>query len=365
MKQIVIVGGGLSGIAVALELERQNFSGRVTLIERGLLGAGMAYAPIDAALVLNVRVDQMGVSDQNVAGFHQWLKAQGETPLSTALVPRQRYGEYLRSQLASAASVTILQDEVLEITPHRVKLRSGGTIDCDHVVLATGHDASTRPNFEDLLDWPVVHLLGTGLSMVDVVLFLERRGYQGKIHAYSRHGRLPRAHDFTPGPRPEAPPPLASPVELVGWVKQHLASFPWRGVVDSIRPVTQNIWRYWSARQRAQFLRHLRSLWDVHRHRMGPEQAMILESLQRQGQLTVHAIGHRAFQVPGPSVDCRAPRLDLVLLKGEVPACDADGVVNAHLSLVGPLTRDSLWENVAVPDIRQQAKRLAHRLQRL
>ena len=43
-------------------------------------------------------------------------------------------------------------------------------------------------------------------------------------------------------------------------------------------------------------------------------------------------------------------------------AIGADGTASATLSVIGPVTKGTFWESVAVPDIRVQAARVAARL---
>jgi uncharacterized NAD(P)/FAD-binding protein YdhS len=60
-------------------------------------------------------------------------------------------------------------------------------------------------------------------------------------------------------------------------------------VVDSLRPVTQNIWQSLPPDERRRFLRHVRSYWEVHRHRIAPEIGDTLAKLVHEGQATVYA----------------------------------------------------------------------------
>ena len=42
-------------------------------------------------------------------------------------------------------------------------------------------------------------------------------------------------------------------------------------MIDSLRPVTQEIWQSFPMEERKRLLRHVRSYWEVHRHRIAPE----------------------------------------------------------------------------------------------
>lgn len=60
-------------------------------------------------------------------------------------------------------------------------------------------------------------------------------------------------------------------------------------VLDAVRNQGQEIWQALSVADRQRFLRHLRSYWDVHRYRIAPQVAGILEQRQRDGSLRVLA----------------------------------------------------------------------------
>jgi uncharacterized NAD(P)/FAD-binding protein YdhS len=167
-----------------------------------------------------------------------------------------------------------------------------------------------------------------------------------------------------------------------------------------------SIWHDWSLGQRAQFLRHLRALWDVHRHRMAGRIAAMVDGLIAEGTLKITA-GHilaldehkdgitlllrprrgRAYALDVDVViNCTGPRIDLrnsrhILLQDlfaqglirsdplglglESEDCavkDAGGAVSDWIYALGPLTRPAWWEIVAIPEINAQIDRLTRRL---
>jgi uncharacterized NAD(P)/FAD-binding protein YdhS len=65
--------------------------------------------------------------------------------------------------------------------------------------------------------------------------------------------------------------------------------YGWRAVVDSMRPVTQALWKQLSIPERRRFLRHAITLWNVHRHRMAPQAFAQVQQLRREGRLAIVA----------------------------------------------------------------------------
>lgn len=258
-----------------------------------------------------------------------------------------------------------------------------------------------------------VLLLGAGLSMVDVTLHLARRGHRGGITALSRRGLLPRPHkgggSWGPLVLPEDVSPRSLTHFLRGQAAEALAAgVPWQRVADAARPVTASIWQGWNGRERALFLRHLRPWWDMHRHRMAPEIAAALAGLEEAGQLRLLAgrivdlrlatdaleLVYRPHGGKGGVdsiraahvINCTGPNmsigrtgeplilsldrqhllredpLGLGLETDDCAVIDASGRPSRWLFALGPLTRPSLWEVTAVPEIRVQVERLARRL---
>ncbi len=251
-------------------------------------------------------------------------------------------------------------------------------------------------------------ILGTGLTAVDTALTLDARGFTGCILALSRRGLSPRAHE----PRePMVAPQDALPTTCAGLtrrLRRRSAEVGWRSAIHELRSVTQGLWRDASVAERRRFLRHLRPWWDVHRHRIAPAVGATIARMEAEGRLSfaagkIVAIeptngGARLTWRPRGSdalatveaariVNCTGPEMDIVrageplfdalIAAGRIRpdplrigldvdwdcrVLDADGTPSPSLSAIGPVTRGTFWESVAVPDIRGQADRVAKRL---
>jgi uncharacterized NAD(P)/FAD-binding protein YdhS len=182
----------------------------------------------------------------------------------------------------------------------------------------------------------------------------------------------------------------------------------WRRVMDSLRPVTAQLWHELPLAERRRFLRHLSSLWDIHRHRMAPQIARWLELLLKEERLSVlpGSIQELGFARQGVSVRylprgeheprtlrvgrvincmglgplptrgsagllgsllqsglvCPGPLGLGLLVSHEGRVFDEQGSFARPLFAVGPMRREALWESIAVPEIRAQAEALAPHL---
>lgn len=307
-----------------------------------------------------------------------------------------------------------------------VELAGGTALRADAAILAAGHDDTpaspfphaVRPGSGDDTPLPPgapVLVLGTGLSMVDVWLTLKAEEHAGQVVALSRRGLLPRPHLWRrPAPLEDLDVPLgAPPSRLMRWlrglVRRHEATGgEWQDVVDGLRPWNQRIWQAWSLDDRRRFLRHAKAWWDVHRHRVAPQIHARLASALADGGLRpvagrMEAVreageGFRVEILPrgsetietvpaGRIYDCTGVVRDVAsggiavvrsltdrglarpdpLRLGldatpDGAVIDAAGGVSDRVFAIGPLTRGTLFEIEAVPDIRVQAATLAARL---
>ena len=442
--RITIIGAGFSGGTLATLLASENGeSTEVCLVGvEDTFARGVAYGETRPEHALNVRAGHLGADPDNPGEFAEWLNLgrQGRE----GFLPRLAYGEYLTDRLqkakARANNLTLLRQEVIAINRlghgFRVHLDDGSYFASDQVVLALGALPPQRligigprlarhpryiawPWQDDALDQidskARVLIVGTGLTMADVTATLARRSHRGEIVAISRHGLLPQSHTPAPGAPIELPPSVHQALrkhdvrQLVAAIRSLSHVVPdWRGAVDALRPHTQAFWRGLPVQERARFLRHVRSYWEVARHRVAPEVGELLDSLQVSGQLKVRAArllraglransaealirerGKEQIRIEQYDYVIRATGLDTDILRTSHPlashlreagliSADAQGlgvnvtddleVLDQHggrilgLYCVGPLLRGHLWEITAVPELRAAAKTLSQRL---
>jgi len=259
-----------------------------------------------------------------------------------------------------------------------------------------------------------VLLIGSGLTSVDVTVELRARGLHGTIHVLSRRGQMPQRHmhvDALTTPRLEEVPRTVR--GLLRWMRRQTRAaeeqgLTWRSVVDALRPINQQIWQSLSRPERRRFLRHGRAYWDVHRHRIAGAIADQLADESARGQLQVHAgrlteyaedasgvtVAYRergsgevrqlrvdrVINCTGPDGDFRRVESPLVtdllqqglgrpdeLLLGldvadDGALLDGQGKPSSCLFALGPLRKGSLWESIAVPELRVQIAELAELL---
>jgi uncharacterized NAD(P)/FAD-binding protein YdhS len=317
-----------------------------------------------------------------------------------------------------------------------LKLADGRRLLADQVVLALGNLPGEYPIPRPL---PIYHsaryvhvpwsagvldniapgddvlLVGQGLTAVDLIVQLERRGHRGTIHALSRNGQRPQVHRPVPA-YPcflEREPIPATTRALVRRVRAELRAaaalgVDWRAVLDSLRPHSQAIWQALSWPERAKFLRYIRPFWEGHRHRVAPQLAAIIDRMVTEGRLKFHAgrlqvleadatgvealfrrrgtIQHVALRV-AKVINCTGPRTDyskyqhplfvhllarglidhdpLALGLNALPTGEIvryrGGPVGWLFTLGAPL-KGVLWETTAVREIRVQAQALAEHL---
>ena len=450
MKHVVIIGGGFSGCLTAINLSRlSNGPLKITIINDGYpLGRGIAYSTGNGSHLLNVVARNMSALADQPAHFVEWLRTRSEyrtepvERLRERFVPRRVYGDYLHSllfaQTAAAAEkgiqIETIAAQVTDVGPAfggaSVALSNGQFINAHRVVLATGNQPPANLKLDGLdpahpryfqnpwQDWENklpdrrenVILIGTGLTTVDVFLSLMDLDWKGRIFAVSRNGLLPLSH-FKGVEHPDLITSQSEPISLADMYrlfKKHFRRARAMGVnpvilIDKLRPVTQHLWQNFSLQEKKRFNRHLRTRWNVARHRIAQSiHQKISAAVAGQqveiirGRMTKLATVGDRFELTlksgaasqkiqgGALINCTGPRerfsdspselyrnlitrglvqpdeMDMgIKVTPDFAVVGRDHQAAGHLFALGPVLKGTLWESIAVPELRSQTFRVA------
>ena len=258
-----------------------------------------------------------------------------------------------------------------------------------------------------------ITIIGAGHSMVDAMLSLDAQGHRGPIHVLSRTGRMPLPHASAHGAAgfdalSLRDLPLRGRMRALRQAMAHAAAehIPWQDVMDRVRPHVRTLWASMDPADTRRFLRHVVRQWDVHRHRIAPQVHALLQAAMASGQLQLHRGRLLAIDTSGSRLQVHADGLDgaqtwasdvvinavgletrvsrmghavldsLVSRGDAQPALQAlgldtdasgavrraDGSAHARLHAIGSLRIGTLWESIAVPELRQDAQALATRI---
>ncbi|HVJ47260.1 MAG TPA: FAD/NAD(P)-binding protein [Luteolibacter sp.] len=442
---IVVIGGGFSGTLTAIRLSRRLPETPVILLEETAeAGPGLAYRDSDASAWLNVPAGKMSAFNEKPDDFLDYARTiLGEGVQEEDFLPRRIYGNYIKSLLCQAVAenplLKIDSRKAVDLTSGngrenaRVILKDQTFIEASHVVLATGNQGSafasslwaqhTKPardpgSLDQIKDGDSVLIVGSGLTMIDTVLDLDRRGNAATIHIISRNGLLPK--EYAPASPLELPDldhlpdsNLRKAVRLFrNAIRDHEAKGgDWRDIFHAIRSSTPSLWQELSDRDKTKFLRLVSPFWEVHRHQCPPETLHRIHALIASGKLVQHRgtivtvekttgrfrMGLAArnrnaatrsieadhlLDATGPARDIqtvRHPLIQNLLRRGFIKpdahrlgaetsadyrAVGRDNKPSPWLHIVGPMLRARYYEATAVSELRLHAASLASRIEK-
>ncbi len=445
--RFAILGGGYTGAAVAIHALRAVAGPlAIDIVEpAAVLGRGAAYGTVDPAHRLNVPSHRMSLFPEDAGHLTRWLFDRGTLPdaASTLIegehyVPRSAFAAYAADVLerasADAGSRATLHHHgarAVAVEPRgtgwRVALDDGRSLDADAVAICTGHPAPVPPcpvsatarahpglvldpwrpgAFGGLPPDGAVLIVGTGLTMLDVVATLDRVGHRGPVLAISRRGLLSRPQGaFPDGFDPFAGAPLPrTALDLLRILRAGLARLTpahgWQEVADAFRSRLAPLWNALPPAEQRRVVRKLLPFWEVHRFRAAPQPFALAERWRDQGRLAIARAAllgldaadgrlvaelrgsgdrpeRRAFDAAvlctGPGTALRAdPLVRTLVARGlarpdgigvgiavdlDSRVIDRDGHAQDSLRAFGPLTRGSFGEMTGAPDIVRQIVR--------
>jgi uncharacterized NAD(P)/FAD-binding protein YdhS len=283
--RVAVIGGGFCGAFFAAQLARYSeVPVTISVIEpRAMLGGGVAYSTTDAAHRINVPAARMTLFPENPSDFDTWFRQGREIDDDpealwsdgSAYPRRAVFGRYVAQIVASQARNPngaaiehvrqIARAVVKTAAGYTIDLADGGELAADIVVLATSHpppgvpalitrelggDAAViadpwRPGaLEPIAPDDDVLIIGTGLTMADVVASLNLKGHRGRITAFSRRGLLPRGHAEMAASEPFTGFTDRAPPKSVLGLLRHIRAIievrradhlPWQAVFDDVR----------------------------------------------------------------------------------------------------------------------------------
>jgi uncharacterized NAD(P)/FAD-binding protein YdhS len=386
---ILIIGGGLSGTMLAVQLLRLPGQRTIVIVEpRTELGRGEAYSAVELGHTLNGNAARMSVEPDNPDDLTQWLtahiaaggwpeSAEQAVPISELFPPRGLFGVYVQQRLAEAQAIGATYGSTVEhvraevgdlqadVDAVQLTLSDGQRLRAGFAVIATGmFPAARTPQTESsgvnaaaLDPWDVaamrqldpqstVLIIGSGLTMVDAVVSLEQAGHRGPIEVFSRHGLLPHVRrqppawvDFLGEDHS-----LRSPRQLLRELRRQCRDaiaqgIDWQAPLDTVRVHIARLWSQATDVQRRQFVRHVRPWWESHHHRSPPLSAELLQRLHSQGRLRIHAASFKGLEP-----DSNAAVSIRIRRRGEHETCVVQGA-----ALINSSGIEYDWRRVARP----------------
>ncbi|TPL84229.1 FAD/NAD(P)-binding protein [Mesorhizobium sp. B2-3-12] len=455
--RVAILGGGFSGAALAWHLARANRPEvlSISVIEpRPALGGGLAYSSEEPSHRVNVPAIRMSMAPEDPQHFARWLAGSGEMERDPDALwkngdvfPRRRvFGRYVAAHLApwlDSGAVRHVEAQATRVIRETdgagwTVQTSAGPVAADIVVLAATHPLPAIPSpLASLVEAPgfiadpyapsalagiepeaSVLIVGSGLTSADMVAELDRRGHRGRILVLSRRGLRSRGH---PAVRGEpfgdfASVPATTALALLKTIRATLAAardagLNWQSVFDQLRLQGPVLWAALSPPERARLVRQLRVFWDVHRFRIAPQVAAVLDrrqtdgtfdtiaarlvasndegeslaaSFQRRGQTRIETARFDAvINTTGPAhaqalqsnpalqslaeaglikVDAYGLGIETSL---ESRAVGRDGRASAGLFVAGPLARGTFGELMGLPEVARHAELVAAEVAKL
>ncbi len=352
VRRLAIIGGGFSGVALALRaLHAAGRALSVAIIEpRAAPGQGLAYSSADPDHRLNAPTAIHFALPDALDGLDRWIAdtatlatdPEASTASGGVFLRRRDFAAYLSHLLKphlvdafGSPGICHIPARALDLARDgealSVRLDQGADVNADAVALATGWSpAPPPPPFDDprlhghhgFLAQPWDHhrlgsvdrdaavlIVGTGLTTFDIMVSLLRHGHRGRITAVSRRGLRPQ-----PQAPPTGKPPTSPWLNIQQPVPEFIAAQPgphslrsitrslrrqirdveraggtWHGPFDELRDCVWQLWPAIGEADKRRYRRHLQPYYDSHRFRLPPQTGQIVANAEATGQVQFRA----------------------------------------------------------------------------
>ena len=455
MRKIGIIGAGFSGTMTAVHLIH-NTSDPIEIIlinEKKTMHKGIAFEPYSKQHLLNVTTIKMSAFADDKEHFLNWVmmhdnySSKDRNIIADSFLPRYIYGQYLddiwleatSSAKAKQVKIThkdgLVTDLDVSAEDATLYINNGEKLTVDACIITSGNNAPGNPRIPNqkfyespnyyqnpwgkasvintVANKPIL-IVGNGLTMVDTVLGLRENGFENEIYSISPNGFniLPHRHNgFVYTKLIDELKDDATFLDIVKLFNKHIKLIREFGlsaepVVDSLRPLTQEIWKRLTQREKKIFISRFRNLWGVARHRiplhiydklqkqriddkLNIRAGKLLNITEENGDVNVEFYNKKTQRnenlIVQRVINCTGPETNLEMLNENfLSKCQKKGIVvqdefklgiNAdsntyqvldkygnqikNLFTIGSSLRGMLWESTAVNELRYQADRLA------
>jgi uncharacterized NAD(P)/FAD-binding protein YdhS len=361
---IIIVGGGFTGAATAVQLVRASEAPLdVAVVEPAAdLGRGAAYSSTDPDHRLNGSAGTHMVDPLEADALVRWCEStrllerdpEALAPNGHLYVRRSDFGRFVGETVAANArrpngsAIRHVRDRAIGVTRTEggwnVALAGGMRLDARMLVAATGnggmrllwpfhpalasHPAVVADPFDaerirTIARGARVLVIGAGLTALDILSTLVRRGHTQPLTVLSRHGLRPRPQrppnpdstaarlferidgpipDFIADTKPTARAFIRALRRRIA--QAQAAGGDWYGPFDDLRDSVWKVWPMLDTVEKKRFLRRARPWYDAHRFRTPPQNdALVGEAeanggvVYRRGRLQEAAAEGRAVRV--------------------------------------------------------------------
>lgn len=452
VKRIGIIGAGFSGTMLArhfVEQEKELLS--IFIYNSNAdFALGTAYNPKSSKLLLNVVAGKMSAFPDKPNHFVEWCLKNGigtenaQDLLAGSFLPRSTYGKYLNDVWKETQEIAKKNGHQLNLIPEKAReiekfdsyyrIHSESRKETlDYLILATGNELPGNPQIKNVdffksnlyqqnpwrIDFSKINreepilILGNGLTMVDTVMELRENGIQQKIVSVSPNGFniLPHRNfnfQYT-GPIKDLKEDK-SLLELLSLFKSELKKLNEFGIsaeplIDSLRPNTQRIWQTLTIEEKRIFMRRLRHLWGVARHRIPfssydyiqkerianrleilagkvldltiNENGVLATIYDKKNKTELKCQFAQVINCTGPETKIEKSGNELLLqlkqggfivqddLQLGIEVNDSYQIINAQIQVdenmfaIGGLLKGKLWESTAINELRIQAKKVS------
>jgi uncharacterized NAD(P)/FAD-binding protein YdhS len=449
-KRIGIIGGGFSGTMLVRHLVEQKKELLSVFIynSNADFALGTAYNPQSSKLLLNVVAGKMSAFPDKPNHFVEWCLKNGigtdQDLLAGSFLPRSIYGKYLNDVWKETQGIAeknghqlnLISTKVSKIdkddSNYRIHSETGKET-VDYLILATGNELPGNPSLENndffksnlyqqnpwRIDFSRINreepilILGNGLTMVDTVIELRENGFLQKIVSVSPNGFniLPhRNFNFQyKGPLNEISE-SQSLLDLVQMIRKELKRLKSFGIsaeplIDILRPKTQKIWQNFTEAEKRLFMKKLRHLWGVARHRipfvsydfiqkerienkLQITAGKLIDLRKENNSVTAEILDKKSNTIFKSSfsivINCTGPETNIDRTQNELlrqlksdgmikqdelklglqvndlfQILDREGNTHEKMYAIGNLLKGKLWESTAINELRGQASQIA------